>query len=569
MVGPFAQLPTPLCALTRSFIPISSSGPRKATTHAPDKVIPVVKHRNCGAGSLEAFEPLCGMQTTAAGPPGGPKAAEQVGLGPFWPPGSPTRPSVPRIELLVCLPDLQALVPPVQACPPPGRDEGEPAGTLQPQPAVAVAASSPCLPLALAAMPPPPPKPCAAAAPQATLLSGSLASSSQREALTAPPSRLLSAEGVSDDKDEYLMRLLRKGTSTAPPPAPAPAPRPPLPPPSMLPLPPAAQGAPPLALHQTVLQEGQQGFRAPGPVRRVLAAPSMPAPPSASPPSVSPSRRLPRQASTSLASPSSLAGAATVPSLAAAPLMAPAPSSATATTDQAVPASHHTGGSGGGGSGNGSRSGSAAAAATAVHAVPRGAAAGAAAPAAPAAVAAAAAAAAASPLDGEAGACFAATRKRLGDEMAYTVRNTMIRCEGTPPWQGSGGHMLPQHASPRPSCSDGGGMHWAQTCKRMQFGGSLATGRRPSCLGRSRAAHSPPAGADRWALPPPLGSLGPPLVLQAAGHVSRAAVRPAPRHRHPAAAHAELPRGAAGERGGPAGFCAGAFQVWRHVGCAC
>lgn len=278
-------------------------------------------------------------------------------------------------------------------------------------------------------MPPPPPKPCAAAAPQATLLSGSLATSSQREALTAPPSRLLSAEGTSDEKDEYLMRLLRKGTAAAPLPVPAPAPRPPLPPAPLLQLAAAAQGAPPLALQQAAMQDGHQGFRAPGPVRRAPAAPPLPAPLSATPPSVSPTRRLPRQASSSLASPSSLAGAATVPNLAAAPLLATAPSTATAVTDQAVPASHQSGGSGNG-SGNGSGSGSAVAVATAIHAAARGATAAAAAAATPAAPAPAAPAAI---VDGESGPCFAATRARLGDEMAYTVRNTMIRCgQGAP-----------------------------------------------------------------------------------------------------------------------------------------
>ena len=264
-------------------------------------------------------------------------------------------------------------------------------------------------PLGTAAMPPPPPK-CSGMPPLSA--PASAATSSQREALTGQPSRLISLEGGGSDnqqQDEYLMRLLRKGL---PPVAPAPAAN-------------AApsgsqqqQSAPPAGLQQAANpQEGASGFRAPGPVRR--AAPPQPAaPPLAAPASLSPSRRLPRQSSTSLASPSSQAGGATVPTLTAS---LPAPSSATATTDPAVPSTLRPGS---GGSGTGSGGMRAAPASHRAHPPPS------AMFTAPVLAAAAAAAppAAAQPAQPGVGTGFAATRLRLGDELAFTVRNTMIRC---------------------------------------------------------------------------------------------------------------------------------------------
>lgn len=86
-------------ATTRSHTPIISSRPCKAATHAPDEVIPVREHRNCSGGSLEACQPLCGMQPAAGGPPGVVMAAEQVGLVSFGAPCSPTRPSEHRTSL--------------------------------------------------------------------------------------------------------------------------------------------------------------------------------------------------------------------------------------------------------------------------------------------------------------------------------------------------------------------------------------------------------------------------------------------------------------------------------------
>jgi hypothetical protein len=249
-------------------------------------------------------------------------------------------------------------------------------------------------------MRPPPPK-CAP-------LSGSLATSSQRDALTAGHSKLLlSSEAATEERDEYLMRLLRKG---APPAGAQPAP------PAQAP-----QGAPPSALHQqaTQAQPAQAAealrFRAPAPVSRSVP-PSVPAPGSATPPAPSPSRLLPRATSTTLASPSSTAGAgtggtggATVPSL---PLSAP---SATATTtDQAVPTS-----------------GGAAPAPTPSAPPPR------ATPPLPPRTTAAGAAAAAAALPvptpqlvavpPELAATFDQTRRMLGDEIALSVRDTMIR----------------------------------------------------------------------------------------------------------------------------------------------
>lgn len=340
------------------------------------------------------------MHPQAASLPGASGAAEQVASVPAPAPAGP------------CFPHAD-------------RQQGAPPafGAMQPGTEQAGGGPSPF------SMPPPPPKPAAAPLPQG-LLSGSLATSSQREALTAPPSRLLSGEAAgSEDKDEYLMYLLRKGTPAAVGVTPPMgtmliAPRPPLPPP------PATaqhqhQAAPPLSLQQGSAPE-VSGFRAPGPVRRPTI-PCASALPSPSPASASPGRRLPRQASTSLASPCSLAPG-TVPSLPGAVLGA-ARSGATAATDQAVPTSRYTGGSGQQGSRSGSAAGMASGTAPLVPAATLAAAAAAAAS--PVALAAAAAAAASPPRPaGEADAAFpsfAATRHRLGDEVAFTVRNTMIR----------------------------------------------------------------------------------------------------------------------------------------------
>lgn len=294
--------------------------------------------------------------------------------------------------------------------PPGARPEGlgagmpccPPASPLQP---IAEAEPAPAGPGCLApalhaaaahAMRPPPPK-CGP-------LSGSLATSSQRDALTAQHSKvLLSSEARTDERDEYLMRLLRKGAP--------PAGGPPAPPVQ------APQGAPPPALLQQATQAHAAQlpevprFRAPGPVSRSVP-PSALAPASALPLAPSPSRLMPRATSTSLASPTSTAGAgtatagATVPSL---PLSAP---SATATTtDQAVPTS---------------AGGAAAATPTAPpsRAAPP-------LPPRPAAAAAAAAAALPAPqlvaVPPELAANFEQTRRMLGDEIALSVRDTMIR----------------------------------------------------------------------------------------------------------------------------------------------
>lgn len=243
----------------------------------------------------------------------------------------------------------------------------------------------------LGAMPPPPPK-CGGL----PLASGSLATSCQLEALTAPPSRLLLSETATEEKDEYLLRLLRKA---APPPAA-----------------PALHGAPPPVPHQqaqqleaAAAQPTAAVFRAPVPVRRPAGgatAASAPVPPSAAPTPLSPTRLLSRAASTSLASPSA-AGGFLVPSL---PSAAHSTGTGTA-TDQAVPSPGHM---------------PAVAAAAAAAALPPRAASllplHSRAP--PPAVGVPLAV----PVPPEASASFSLTRQRLGDEMAYSVRNTMIRC---------------------------------------------------------------------------------------------------------------------------------------------
>lgn len=258
-----------------------------------------------------------------------------------------------------------------------------------------------CLPPALDAgtMRPPPPK-CAP-------LSGSLATSSQRDVLTAGHSKLLlSSEAATEERDEYLMRLLRKGA----PPAGVPLAPPPVQ---------APQGAPPPVLQQQATQaQSQQAaeaprFRAPGPVSRSVP-PSVPAPASATPPASSPSRLLPRATSTTLASPSSTAGAgtgmggATVPSL---PL--PTPSATATTTDQAVPTSA-------GGTAAGTPTAPPPRAAPLLPPHARAAAAGA-----PAAAPLAVPQLVAVPPD--LAATFDQTRRMLGDEIALSVRDTMIR----------------------------------------------------------------------------------------------------------------------------------------------
>lgn len=248
-------------------------------------------------------------------------------------------------------------------------------------------------------MRPPPPK-CAP-------LSGSLATSSQRDVLTAGHSKLLlSSEAATEERDEYLMRLLRKGA----PPAGVPLAPPPVQ---------APQGAPPPVLQQQATQaQSQQAaeaprFRAPGPVSRSVP-PSVPAPASATPPASSPSRLLPRATSTTLASPSSTAGAgtgmggATVPSL---PL--PTPSATATTTDQAVPTSA-------GGTAAGTPTAPPPRAAPLLPPHARAAAAGA-----PAAAPLAVPQLVAVPPD--LAATFDQTRRMLGDEIALSVRDTMIR----------------------------------------------------------------------------------------------------------------------------------------------
>ena len=376
--------------------------------------------------------PHSGMRA-AGEPPSAPGEAQVSGTCMTAGRTAPCPPPSPRATVLACLPPfrkrlrLQAPHAPAQmhhnpCVPCPEAGPQQPAASPRPALELHKTTEAGWGPSARGTvqMPPPPPKPCgpSPAGLPAGLTSG-LTCSSQREAMTGAPSRLMSgSDGGSDDKqDEYLLRLLRKG-APAPPPAQQQQQQQQQPPSSQQPQQQEQQqGAPPTGLHpqqhpqqqQQPQQQESQGFRAPGPVRRASTGSGslVAAGPAAAAMLASPSRMLMRQTSNSMASPSGPAGTHTNGNGATVPSM----SQPTATTnDQAVPAA-----CGGG---------------------------GAVTPAAAPAVAAAAARAASHPLPptsqtplqpaaGEAAAAanndFAVTRRLLGDEVAFSVRNTMVR----------------------------------------------------------------------------------------------------------------------------------------------